>query len=258
MSFEVFAVAAAILLQLTDSQRLRQCVLGTKDLVTPRHSIISQKNRILIIKLWYFITNIQEWIRISDLKFITVSLHVCFKKLPLWPITGRHLLQTCRTELCTWHEPLLRLDFITHHTLINISGLTHLNTERYLSSQWIILWKQCAFLTSKWKITLLISMHSKFSILELMPNLQNICWGPVRHDIHLEVWNYDSASIKHASVFMAGPNSNIYLAKQPTEFLHSTVLLKKLTVLSQTGIPMPYMVHERMLAKDHWTLTWAR
>lgn len=65
--------------------------LGNKDLVTPRHSIISQKNWILIIKLWYFITNIQEWIRISDLKFITVNLHVCFKKLPLWPIIGRHL-----------------------------------------------------------------------------------------------------------------------------------------------------------------------
>jgi len=53
-------------------------------------------------------------------------------------------------------------------------------------------------------------------------------------------------------VFTAGPNSNIYLAKQPTEFLHSTVLLKKLTVLSQAGIPMPYMVHECMLTKDHW------
>lgn len=37
--------------------------------------------------------------------------------------------------------------------------------------------------------------------------------------------------------------------------MHSTVLLKKLRVLSQTGIPMPCMVHEGMFTKDHqWTI----
>ena len=52
--------------------------LGNIDLITPRHSIMSQKNQNLIIKLWYFITNIQEWIRIIDLKHITVNLHMAW------------------------------------------------------------------------------------------------------------------------------------------------------------------------------------
>jgi hypothetical protein len=135
--------------------------LGNKDLVIQRHRIISQKNQILIIKPWYFNPNIQELIRISDLKFITVNLHMCFKKLPFWPIICRHLAPNMPNRALHMAWVFVKAGFYyTSHS--DKYQRTYINTGRYLSSQWIILWKQCAFLTSKWNITLLIYMHSSF------------------------------------------------------------------------------------------------
>ena len=53
--------------------------------------ILLKYNQLIGAISWLYFNKIQELIRISDLKFITVNLPMCFKKLPLWPIIGRHL-----------------------------------------------------------------------------------------------------------------------------------------------------------------------
>lgn len=50
-----------------------------------------------------------------------------------------------------------------------------------------------------------------------MPKFTENFWGPVRHAIHLEVLNCDSASIKHAPVFTTGPNCKTDQATQPPD-----------------------------------------